>query len=181
MYLRMMRAWLIRHAAALLLCLGVATRVAGAPLSPASRVGPTGMGPVVVGTTPAQAKATGTRLTATTPAPGSTCYYLMPPDLPGIAFMVEAGTIRRVEVRSGPFRTVDGFRIGDRLERLTSLYGKRAMIAPDKYDPGVRVVTVTPAGEAGLRYRIVYEIKHGVVRRIVAGALPQVTYVEGCL
>jgi hypothetical protein len=84
-------------------------------------------------------------------------------------------------VRSGPFRTVDGFRIGDRLERLTSLYGKRAMIAPDKYDPGVRVVTVTPAGEAGLRYRIVYEIKHGVVRRIVAGALPQVTYVEGCL
>ncbi len=181
MYLRMMRARLIRHAAALLLCLGVATRVAGAPLSPASRVGPTGMGPVVVGTTPAQAKATGTRLTATTPAPGSTCYYLMPPHLPGIAFMVEAGTIRRVEVRSGAFRTVDGFRIGDRLESLTSFYGKRATIAPDKYDPGVRVLTVTPSGEAGRRYRIVYEIEHGMVKRIVAGALPQAAYVEGCL
>src|SRR5450631_736369 len=67
---------------------------APAALSAASRVGPNGVGPIVIGTTPAQAAATGTLLHAR----GSSCYYLRPAAPAGVLLLVEDGTIRRVEV-----------------------------------------------------------------------------------
>lgn len=94
--------------------------------------------------------------------------------------MVEDGTIRRADVTLTALRTVDGFRVGDALARLQRFYGSRAVLAPDKYDPHTRNLTVVPMGSAAAKYRMVYVVKDSQVSSIFAGALPQVLYVEGC-
>jgi hypothetical protein len=153
---------------------------AAAALSSTSRIGPTGVGPVVIGTTPAQARATGTPLVASVPAPGSSCFYLRPAALKGLAFLVEAGTIRRSEVRARAYATVDGLRVGDSLAKIRAVYGSRAKAAPAKYAPDGQTVTLAPRGTGEAKYRTVFALRNGVVTAIFAGALPQVLYVEGC-
>jgi hypothetical protein len=85
-------------AACAALVLFVPAALSAAPLSSSSRVGPTGVGPITFGTTPAQAAATGTKFSSTAPAQGSTCFYLRPSKPSGLSFMVENGTLRRAEV-----------------------------------------------------------------------------------
>ncbi len=154
--------------------------VAAAALSSASRVGPTGVGPIVFGMTPAQAATTGTHFVATKPALGSTCFYLRPPAPDGLSFLVEHGTIRRADIVTSTIRTIHGFRVGDLALKINTFYGKRARPAPDKYDPHVQMITIAPQGVADAKYRMVFRVKSGTVQAIIAGALPQVAYVEGC-
>ena len=163
---------------AVVMLAGVTARAAG--LSSSSRIGPTGVGPVVIGTTPAQAAKTGTRFTSSEPARGSSCFYLRPSAVSGLSFMVEDGTIRRGEVVTQLIATTDGFRVGDQLAKLKNFYGDRAQIAPDKYDPQAQTVTIVPEGDAAAKYRVVFKVKGARVQAIYAGALPQVEYVEGC-
>jgi hypothetical protein len=77
------------------LILFVPAALCAAPLSSSSRIGPTGVGSITFGTTPAQAAAGGTKFSATAPAQGSTCFYLRPSTPSGLSFMVENGTLRR--------------------------------------------------------------------------------------
>jgi hypothetical protein len=162
------------------LILFVPAALHAAPLSSASRLGPTGVGPISFGTTPAQAKATGTGFTATALVQGSTCYYLRPSTLDGLRFMVEDGTLRRAEVSTSAVRTTDGFQVGDSASKVMTFYGSRASQAPDKYDPKAQTITVLPKGDADAKYRMIFNIKGGTVQSIFAGVLPQVQYVEGC-
>ncbi len=151
-----------------------------AGLSSSSRVGPTGVGPVAFGATPAQAAAHGVRFVATAPVAGSSCFYLHPPEPSGLRFMVENGTIRRAEIFNPALRTTEGLAVGDAVAKIVSTYGTRAQIAPDKYDPSTQTATIAPKGGADAKYRIIFKLKGGVVQAIIAGALPQVEYVEGC-
>lgn len=153
---------------------------ADAALSAGSRIGPNGVGPIVIGTTPVQAAATGTRFTATAPAPGSSCYYMQPLTPAGVTFLVEFGTLRRVEVRVRGLATTDGFRVGDPLAKLRAFYRTRARLAPDKYDPNVATLTLDPASAVDVKYRTIFRIEGGSVSAIYSGALPQVAYVESC-
>jgi hypothetical protein len=135
-----------------------------AALSPSSRVGPTGVGPIVFGTTPTQAESTGTVLTPLgTPAEGSSCYYLRAKSLSGLDFMVEGGTLRRVDVNTPDFQTTDGFRVGDSATKVERFYGPRASIEPDKYDSKAQTITVAPLGSDAAKYRIVFKVKGGEV------------------
>ncbi len=158
----------------------VPVSVAAAALSSSSRVGPTGVGPIVFGMTPAQATATGTAFVTTKPSRGSTCFYLRPRSLRGLSFMVEHGTIRRAEVVTSTIRTTDGLRVGDPGVKVTTFYRQRARLTPDKYDQKAQTITILPKGSADAKYRTVFTVKGGMVQMIVAGALPQVLYVEGC-
>jgi hypothetical protein len=155
--------------------------VLAAVLSADSRIGPRGVGPIVFGMTPEQAAATGMDLVPYgSPEPGSSCYFVRPENLPGVDFMVEDGTLRRVDERAGNMRTVDGFRIGDDAGDVMKFYGHRAAIAPDKYDPHAQTIDVTPEGADADKYRTIFKVKDKEVYEIVAGALPQVEYVERC-
>lgn len=154
--------------------------VATTALSSSSRIGPTGVGAIVFGMTPAQATATGTRFVATKPSLGSSCSYLRPRTPRGLSFLVEHGTIRRAEVVTSTIVTTDGFRVGDPSLKIETFYGQRVHRAPDKYDPKSRTITIGPKGSADAKYRMVFKVKNGTVQAIFAGALPQVAYVEGC-
>ncbi len=149
-------------------------------LSKASRIGPTGIGPIVFGMTPAQAAATRTRLVAMKPARGSTCFYLRTSTVSGVLLMVEHGTIRRAEVKTRGLRTTDGFQVGDARAKIEAFYGSRARAVPEKYDLSAQRITILPKGPADAKFRMAFIVRGGTVQAIIAGALPQVTYVEGC-
>jgi hypothetical protein len=153
---------------------------AGAALTVESRIGPWGVGPVIIGTTPAQAAATGTRFTATLPAPGSSCRYLTVAPSLGLRFLVENGTLRRAEVSDERLATTTGIRVGDAVTRIAANYAGRITESPDKYDAAVRTLTIGPSGAADAKYRLVFKVRNGRIQSIMAGALPQVEYVEGC-
>ena len=146
-----------------------------------SKIGPAGVGPIVFGMTPSKAASTGTHLTRPNSAiPDDSCYYLHPSPELGIDFMVVQGTLRRVDVRTPAMQTVDGFRVGDSVAKVREFYGTRAQVFPAKYDPGAQVIEVAPRGADAAKFRTVFSGKNGVVREIIAGALPQVLWVERC-
>jgi hypothetical protein len=125
----------------------------------ASRVGPNGVGPIIIGTTPAQAAATGTLLHASAPARGSSCFYLRP---------------------VAPAGVVDDFRVGDPLANIRQFYGSRARVRPGKYDPHDQTLTIEPPAGGDPKFRLIFALRKGIVQTIYAGALPQVAYVQGC-
>jgi len=153
---------------------------AAAPLSPASRIGPRGVGPIVFGITPAQAVSTGARFRASKPSAGSTCFYLRPRTPAGLAFMVENGSVRRAEVTRNTIASVDGFRVGDAGAKLLEFYGRRAEVFRDKYDLKTDIAVIGPRSSTDAKYRLIYSLKDHAVQSIFAGLLPQVAYVEGC-
>jgi hypothetical protein len=152
-----------------------------ATLSLMSKIGPSGVGPIVFGMTPAQAAATGTHLTPYgPPALGGTCYYVRSPGLKGFDFMVEGGTLRRIDVLTPDMQTVDGFRVGDPALEVQKFYGRRASIFPEKYDPHAHIIEVVPKGSEAAKFRTLFFVKNSLVYKIIAGALPQVHWVERC-
>jgi hypothetical protein len=166
-------------AACVVLILFVPAALCAAPLSYSSRVGPAGVGPIIFGTTPAQVASTGTLFSATSPAPGSTCFYFRPSMLSGLSFMFENGTLRRAEISTPAIRTTDGFAVGDPASKIMAFYGQRASQSPDKYDPKAQTIAVLPKDTLDAKYRMTFNIKDSAVQSIFAGVLPQVQYVEG--
>ena len=153
---------------------------ARAALTSESKLGTTGVGPIVFGMTPSQALATGTKLSSGKPAPGSTCYQ-MRPDMPsGLSFLVEEGNVRRADVEAASIASTDGFRVGDPLAKVVDFYGTRVTVTPAKYDPAGKTVTVAPKAGADDKSRFVFEVKDGKIHRMISGLMPQVSYVEGC-
>jgi len=108
----------------------------------------------------------------------SACSYAKMNGLPsGVAVMVEAGKVARVEVRSGSVATSTGARIGDSEARIKSLYPNQVAVTPHKYESAGHYLTVTPSGSAN---RIIFETDGKRVTNYRAGARPQVEYVERC-
>jgi hypothetical protein len=144
-------------------------------------VTPFGIGPLRAGMTRAQAEsALGAGAFANTDTAWSGCEYVAVAGLPpGVAVMVEQGTIARIDVRSGSTATAAGARIGDSEQRILDLYHGRATVSPHKYTSG-HYLTVTPASASDSVYRIVFETDGRTATEYRAGRLPPVEYVEGC-
>jgi hypothetical protein len=108
------------------------------------------------------------------------CDYVGFGDMPeGVSFMVEGGTIARVDVNNGRVTTEEGARIGDTEDRIRKLYGARLSTTPHKYVDG-HYLTVGPTGAADTAFRIIFETDGRVVTRYRSGRRPPVEYVEGC-
>jgi len=142
-------------------------------------VTPAGIGPLHIGMTVAQARATLGAFDLSDPSVGSTCTYGHSTALPaGVSVMVEDGAIARIDVDSAGVATAKGARVGDREARVLQLYEGHVDVAPHKYTGG-HYLTVTPAtGDSTLR--IIFETDGQAVTRYRAGKMPQVGYVEGC-
>jgi hypothetical protein len=149
-------------------------------LSQQSKVSITGIGPVRVGMTVAQAsKAAGTRLVRSNPQLPGSCFYVKPQAGPqGLEFMVLNDRIIRVDINKGRFTTVSGAKIGDTEARIKSLYGGRLQVRND-YGSG-HVMTFVPQAAADKNYRLVFNTDGNRVTRFRVGQLPQVDYEEGC-
>ena len=115
--------------------------------------------------------------TLTIPAKLQECDYVRPKSPKGVAFMVEKGTISRVDVQPGSaVTTVAGAKIGDSEDHIKSLY-PGIDVKPSKYAPG-HYMEFTP--KSGGNNRIVFETDGKKVVKYRSGRLPAVEYVEGC-
>ena len=170
--------------------LGLAKRQAAASKTPdsVSRFAKTsswtvnirGIGPLQAGMSRPQAAAVMGVSPAVIDSAWTDCDYVGFGDMPeGVSFMVEAGSIARVEVRNGRVATEEGARIGDSEDRIRRLYGSRLTLTPHKYVDGhYLIVEPTQAGDSA--FRIVFETHGRVVTQYRSGRRPPVEYVEGC-
>ncbi len=146
----------------------------------------TGIGPVKVGMSPAEA---GSALGADFAGDGTAeaggpdaCEYARSAALPaGVKVMLVGGRVARVEVDSGATATAAGARVGDAEARVRELYrGRELRVQPHKYEAGQYLI-VLPQSPRDTLHRIVFETDStGNVKRFRGGVIPAVEYVEGC-
>jgi hypothetical protein len=138
----------------------------------------TGIGPVRVGMTVAEASAV---VPGGAPHPETQeCAYVGLSGLPeGVSLMTEGGRIVRVDVDdSSQVATARGARVGSTEASVLALY-PGARVQPHKYEDGHYVVAI-PGAPADTVHRLVFETVGGVVKRFRGGVIPAVEYVEGC-
>lgn len=113
-------------------------------------------------------------------AVNESCDYLRPSAFPpGVAAMVVADTLVRVDVDSTGVHTDEGFGVGDAEAALVAHYGAQAEVTPHKYTgPQGHYVTVTDPEDP--RRLLIFETDGERVVRFYAGVLPAVRWIEGC-
>jgi hypothetical protein len=139
-----------------------------------------GVGPVRFGIALADARAvlSDSLIVAT---PGGECGFTAPRSAPaGVRFMVEQGTIVRVDVDSSGVRTAAGAEVGMSEADVRGRYPVGLRVQPHKYDPKGRYLVVQGAAPADSARRLIFETDGQRVVRYRAGITPAVEYVEGC-
>jgi serine/threonine protein kinase len=109
------------------------------------------------------------------------CHFVAPEGDRGVQFMVNEGSIGRVDVTSPSYATPSGIRVGDSERAVHAAYGGQLNEARSPYDPGGNVLTVVPKESRNTGYRVVLETDGQSVVSIRAGRLPEVEFQEGCL
>lgn len=141
-----------------------------------------GAGDLRIGMTFAQAaRAAGATVPDTSRA-DSSCAYVALDGVPhGARLMWVEGHLARMEVVDSTIPTARGVRVGDRQERVDSLYRGLITVSPHKYDPraSYRIVRFPAPGDSA--FRLVFETDSTRrVARYRVGREPEVEWVEGC-
>lgn len=143
-----------------------------------------GLGPVRVGMTPEEATVAAGYVLAVEIGlfEGDSCYYLpADPYVPGVSFMVNNGTVARVDVLTGPVTTRSGAGIGMTEPEIRNLFPGKIQQQQHPYIEGGKYLEFVPVDEVDLNFRVVFETDpDGVVLTYRAGRLPEVRWVEGC-
>lgn len=117
----------------------------------------TGFGPIVFGMTPAEANAVvGGSLVLPEGMTPDACDFAFVRGVEGLAFMIEAGRIVRIDVRRSDVRTNEGAGFGDAEARISELYAGRVRVSPHPYTDGHNL-TVLPRDSSHARFRLVFE------------------------
>lgn len=161
----------------------VGAAVAGA-LDPTDGLSITGIGPITVGMTEAEAEAAagvpiGPPSGSAADAGGGACAYLGAPQAdPIVMLLVTDGVISRVDVVEGsPVTTLSGIGIGSTEQAVLDTYGRRIVEEPpagDQQDPLLRYVPDDPT------HSLVFELRDGVVSAFRSGFAEQVGEAGSC-
>jgi hypothetical protein len=161
---------------------GAADSTAGPPEAEAGpwTVRLDGIGPVRFGMSLADAR-TALRDSLIVAPPTGECGFTVPRGAPaGVRFMVEQGTIVRVDVGSSGVRTAAGAEVGMREADIRARYPVGLRAQPHKYDPKGRYLVLQGTMPADSARRLIFETDGQRVVRYRAGITPAVEYVEGC-
>lgn len=106
------------------------------------------------------------------------CFYAVPSQHPGIAFMVQNGRVTRADVTKRDIPTASGIRVGDSETRVKKVYGARVKVEPHAYTgpEGHYLTAYSPDGRYGLRF----ETDGQKVTGFYAGEPHAIAYIEGC-
>ena len=153
-------------------------------LDPRDGLSLTGIGPVVVGMTVAEAQeAAGVPigpLTGSAPdPPGTACTYVAaPPDDPIVLLMVTDGVVARIDVTdASPIATLSGITIGSTEQEVLDTYGYRIVVEPHHYDEAGKQLRYVADDDT---HSLIFETHEGVVTAFRSGFTEQVGYPEGC-
>lgn len=109
----------------------------------------------------------------------ASCRQVPLPTSASVLAMVISGRVVRLDIRDSSVATDRGVRIGDSEARVDSLYSGLTTRQKHKYTEGNYII-VTPAGDAGLVLRTIFETDGERVALYRVGLLPYVAWVEGC-
>lgn len=149
-------------------------------LKPTSRVATSGLGPVNIGMTKAQAeRAAGTRIVYSGDGLGD-CRYAMPRNRSiRASFMLIDNRVARVDVFRRGIRTPSGVRVGDSEASVRRRFASQLVLSPHECTNG-SYLEVVPRDAKDRNRRVIFETDGSRVTLIRAGRLPEVRYVEGC-
>ncbi|HEY9665510.1 MAG TPA: GerMN domain-containing protein [Coleofasciculaceae cyanobacterium] len=152
-------------------------------LTEASQLSLNRIGPVNFGMTLTEASgAAGVPIVPLSSTPNRVCDYYKPASgLSGVSFMVAKGQISRVDIESNRITTIHGAKIGDTEAKIKSLYPNQIQVSRLANSEKGNILTVIPERWSDSNFRIMFETDGQQVRRIKAGKLPEVGYIEGCL
>ncbi|WP_293094112.1 hypothetical protein [Moorena sp. SIO3I6] len=154
------------------------------PLSTKSKIAINGIGPITVGMTVKEASQAGQVKLVQEVSGGEEhgCLIYKPEGIENLWFMVTEGKITRVDTRSPQISTISGIKVGDKLDKIMSLYRNKIELEPHQYVPGGKYATFVPTDTSDKNYRVIFETNpEGKVTSLRAGKLPEVAYVEGCV
>lgn len=154
-------------------------------LTTQSRLSLYGLGSVKINMTVAEASGVaGTPIVPFKPNPNPVCSYYKPANgAEGVTFMVSSGRISTVEIETNKIVTDYGAKIGDSESLIKSLYpaGQIQTARLANSEKG-KSWTVQPSSFAEKNLRLVFISTNGkTVTRMIAGKVPEVNYIEGCL
>lgn len=140
-----------------------------------------GYGPVEAGMTLTQAESAGHKPITHPKSDQAECDMVAfaADSTQGIEFLVERGTIERVDILDSTIATNHGARVGSTEAAVESLYPGRVTVQPHKYDEAGHYLVIGPKPEDSL-FALVFETDGHRVTRYRAGRRPAVEYVEGC-
>jgi hypothetical protein len=154
-------------------------------LTTQSRLSLYGLGSVKINMTVAEASGVaGTPIVPFQPNPNRVCDYYKPANGPeGVSFIVSSGRIATVEIETDKIVTDYGAKIGDSESLIKSLYpaGQIQTTRLANSEKG-KSWSVQPSSFAEKDLRLVFVSTNGkTVTRMIAGKVPEVNYIEGCL
>jgi hypothetical protein len=154
-------------------------------LTTQSRLSLYGLGSVKINMTVAEASGVaGTPIVPFQPNPNRVCDYYKPANGPeGVTFIVSSGRIATVEIETDKIVTDYGAKIGDSESLIKSLYpaGQIQTTRLANSEKGKSWI-VQPSRFAEKDLRLVFVSTNGkTVTRMIAGKVPEVNYIEGCL
>jgi hypothetical protein len=154
-------------------------------LTTQSRLSINGIGSVKINMTVAEASGVaGTPIVPFKPNPNRVCDYYKPANGPeGVTFMVSSGRIATVEIETNKIVTDYGAKIDDSESLIKSVYpaGQIQTARLANSEKG-KSWTVQPSSFAEKNLRLVFVSTNGkTVTRMIAGKVPEVNYIEGCL
>ncbi len=143
-----------------------------------SSVTTVGLDTVTFGLTVKQAEAAaGTTMIPCSPV--SSCYRVAPADAPeGISFVVDSGTIERVDITDGPVTTRSGLGVGTDESLVVERLGDK--IDRQVNDDGSIDLIFVPTDAADADFRIIFTIRDGVVDTFRSGRVPLVLPADPC-
>jgi len=147
----------------------------GAVLSERSRVSTSGLGPLKIGMTLAQAeRATGRRISPRE-GNGDCAYGVLHPVRLGVQMLTTRGRIAVVYVSRRGIATRSGARVRDTPRRLRAIYGPELVPVRQFYNPPERGYEIRDGNR-----KVRFGVSEGRVTSISAGRKPEVDYLEAC-
>jgi hypothetical protein len=139
-----------------------------------------GVGPVKIGMTlPELNKTLHENFTMPENKADQGCFYVKPAKHPHVAFMIEDGSLVRVDVDASGIFTAEHIQVGDSEARALRAYDGKLKVDANPYIPD-KVGHYLTARSSDGSYGIRFEIEKGKIQTYYAGKFEAVQYVEGC-
>jgi hypothetical protein len=112
------------------------------------------------------------------------CWYAQPKGFPGLAFMIQKGSVIRIDVDTPEIKSVHGIGLGateQDVMRLARAAGSDVEVGVHHYDPNGHYMLVANRQEKARGHLFVFETDGRQVTTFRSGLRQPAQWVEGCL